>query len=284
MHPKNLHNNTYQFNDLIKSHNELSKHVFVNSYNTQTIDFSDQKAVLELNKALLKHHYNLTNWSIPNGYLCPPIPGRADYIHYIADLLTENNISTQIKGLDIGVGANCIYPILANRIYNWSMVGADIDEAAVASAHQNIKGTPDLENYIKIRHQKDNANIFKGIINKGEYYHFTMCNPPFHSSEKDAKKGTLKKLKNLGQDTTFSLNFGGQSNELWCNGGEALFIKRMIKQSVDFKNQVTWFTCLVSKKDNLPKLYKQLNKLKASYKTIDMTQGQKHSRFIAWTF
>ena len=284
MHPRNIHNRTYQFDELIESHHQLSEHVFVNNHDTLTINFSDQKAVLELNKALLKHHYGLTDWTIPNGYLCPPIPGRADYIHHIADLLSENNITIYIKGLDIGVGANCIYPILANRIYNWTMVGADINETAVIFAQKNILATSGLENHIEIRHQKDNANIFKGIINKDEHYHFTMCNPPFHSSEKEAQKGTLRKLKNLGKDKSFSLNFGGQSNELWCNGGEALFIKRMIKQSVEFKNQVTWFTCLVSKKENLPKLHKQLNKLKASYKTIDMNQGQKHSRFIAWTF
>ena len=284
MHSKNKHNNTYQFDKLIENHNSLSKYVFVNDYNTQTIDFSNQKAVLELNKAILKHHYNLTDWSIPEGYLCPPIPGRADYIHYISDLLLEDNISTNIKGLDIGVGANCIYPILSNRIYNWKMVGADINKNAVISAQKNIEATSGLADHIEIRHQKDNANIFKGIFKKNEHYQFTMCNPPFHSSEKEAQKGTLRKLKNIGQDTKLTLNFGGQSNELWCNGGEALFIKRMIKQSVEFKHQVGWFTCLVSKKDNLPKLYKQLNKLKATYKTIEMTQGQKQSRFIAWKF
>jgi 23S rRNA (adenine1618-N6)-methyltransferase len=284
LHPKNKHNNSYQFNELIESHNNLSEYVFVNSYNTQTIDFSNQKAVLELNKALLKCYYNLTNWSIPDGYLCPPIPGRADYIHHISDVLKEDNISTKIRGLDIGVGANCIYPILANRIYNWDMVGVDINETAVISATKNIETTPGLSDHIEIRHQKDNANIFKGIIIKGEHYQFTMCNPPFHSSQEEAQKGSLRKLKNIGGNATLSLNFGGQSNELWCNGGEALFIKRMIKQSIFFKTQVIWFTCLVSKKENLPKLHKQLNKLKATYKTVEMTQGQKQSRFIAWKF
>jgi 23S rRNA (adenine1618-N6)-methyltransferase len=284
LHPKNIHSQPYQFDKLIESHKTLSEYVFINSYNTETIDFSNQQAVLELNKAILKHHYNLIDWSIPQGYLCPPIPGRADYIHHISDLLKESNIITNIKGLDIGVGANCIYPILANRIYNWKMVGADINKTAVSSAQKNIEATPSLTQYIEIRHQNDNANIFKGVIKHDEYYQFTMCNPPFHSSEKEAKKGTLRKLKNIAQDVNSILNFGGQSNELWCNGGEALFIKRMIKQSVEFKTQVTWFTCLVSKKEHLPKLYKQLTKLKATYKTIDMTQGHKQSRFIAWTF
>ena len=80
------------------------------------------------------------------------------------------------------------------------------------------------------------------------------------------------------------LNFGGESNELWCNGGEALFLKRMIKESADFKTQVGWFTSLISKKESLSKIYKQLDKLKAIYKVIPMSQGNKKSRFIAWKF
>jgi len=111
-----------------------------------------------------------------------------------------------------------------------------------------------------------------------------MCNPPFHASEKEANKGTKRKLQNLGLETNSKLNFGGQANELWCNGGEALFIKRMIKQSEEFKNQVTWFTCLVSKKENLRKIHKQLDKLKVTHKTVVMAQGNKQSRFVAWKF
>ena len=135
-----------------------------------------------------------------------------------------------------------------------------------------------------MRHQQDRGSIFKGMIKKGEYYHISLCNPPFHTSEEEANKATSRKLKNLGIRQDAALNFGGQANELWCNGGEALFIKRMIKESVLFKTQVGYFTSLVSKKENLPKIYKQLTKLKASFKTIEMGQGNKKSRIIAWKF
>jgi 23S rRNA (adenine1618-N6)-methyltransferase len=284
MHSKNIHNTPYNFKELAAANPKLIPFVIINSQKVASIDFSDNKAVLELNKAILINHYNLNDWSIPNGYLCPPIPGRADYIHHISDFLKENKITKNINGLDIGVGANCIYPILASRIYNWKMVGADINETAITSATKNINATPDLKDSIEIRHQIDNANIFKGIINEGEYYNFSMCNPPFHTSEKEANIGTKRKLQNLGLSPNTKLNFGGQANELWCNGGEALFIKRMIKQSVDFKTQVGWFTCLVSKKDNLRKIYKQLDKVNATFKTIQMKQGNKQSRFVAWKF
>ncbi|WP_438423538.1 23S rRNA (adenine(1618)-N(6))-methyltransferase RlmF [Aquimarina macrocephali] len=284
MHPNNIHNKPYDFTTLINVHEALEAFVFINTFGNSTIDFSDQKAVLELNRAILKHYYGLKDWSIPKDYLCPPIPGRVDYIHHLADMLAKEEVTTKIKGLDIGMGANCIYPILGAQVYDWYMVGADIDEKAVISAKNNIKINQQLSDTIEIRHQTNNANIFEGIIKNEEFFDFTMCNPPFHASQKEASKGTLRKLKNLGISENIELNFGGQANELWCNGGEALFLKRMIKQSVTFAKQVGFFTSLVSKKEHLPKLEKQLNKLKATHTTIAMEQGNKRSRLIVWKF
>ncbi|WP_074406228.1 23S rRNA (adenine(1618)-N(6))-methyltransferase RlmF [Aquimarina megaterium] len=284
MHPNNIHNKPYDFTTLINAHEALEIFVFTNTFGNSTIDFSDHKAVLELNRAILKYHYGLKDWNIPEGYLCPPIPGRVDYIHHLADMLAKEGVTTKIKGLDIGMGANCIYPILGAQVYDWYMVGADIDEKAVISAKNNIKINQQLSDSIEIRHQTNNANIFEGVIKNEEYFDFTMCNPPFHTSQKEATKGTLRKVKNLGIAEHLELNFGGQANELWCNGGEALFLKRMIKQSVTFAKQVGFFTSLVSKKEHLPKLEKQLDKLKATHTTIAMEQGNKKSRFIVWKF
>ncbi|QYA25555.1 23S rRNA (adenine(1618)-N(6))-methyltransferase RlmF [Gramella sp. MT6] len=284
MHPKNIHKDSYNFEDLVSSNPELSKYVFVNKYGTTTIDFATPEAVLQLNRALLKHHYQIENWSIPKNYLCPPIPGRADYIHHLADLFSKGKIDGQIKGIDIGVGANAIYPILANRIYGWKMIGTDIEKNSVDAAKANIQANPNLSENIEIQLQEDRGSIFKGVIEDGEFYHFSMCNPPFHSSEKEASKASARKLKNLGIKDSSELNFGGQANELWCNGGEALFLKRMIRESALFKTQVGWFTSLVSKKENLPNIYKQLKKLKANFRTIEMGQGNKKSRLIAWNF
>ena len=284
MHKENKHSESYQFDALIQAHSPLASFVFTSAYDHKTLDFSDNEAVFHLNKALLKTYYDITDWHIPKGFLCPPIPGRADYIHHLKDLLSEHSTDTVKKGLDVGVGANCIYPILGAQIYNWNMVGCDISSDSVQAARHNVGLTAALDKRIEIRHQDDHAHIFEGIIKNDEYFDFTMCNPPFHSSEAEAIKGTERKLKNLNIDGPTALNFGGRAHELWCNGGEALFIKRMIKQSVAFRSQVGWFTTLVSKKEHLPKIYKQLDKLKAKHKTILMAQGNKQSRFVAWTF
>jgi 23S rRNA (adenine1618-N6)-methyltransferase len=58
----------------------------------------------------------------------------------------------------------------------------------------------------------------------------------------------------------------------------------MINESFLYQSQVLWFTCLVSKKDNLPKLTTLLKKYNADYKIVDMAQGQKVSRMLAWRF
>jgi len=282
MHPNNKHNIPYDFERLIQANSELKPFVFTNNFETKTINFSLAEAVYQLNKAILISDYGLTDYQLPKGYLCPPIPGRADYLHHLNDLIIPE--TKPIKGLDIGVGANAIYPILGAKLYQWNMVGADINKQSVEIAQNNINLNSSLDGLVEIRFQENPAHIFSNIIKPEENYHFTMCNPPFHASEQKALKGTQRKLKNLNLDKKAALNFGGQSHELWCNGGEALFIKRLIKESKTFSNQVGWFTTLVSKAANLPKLIKQLDKLGATHQIIDMAQGQKASRILAWQF
>ena len=114
LHPRNLHNQGYDFPALVTSYPALASHVKPNPYGNLSIDFSNPLAVKTLNAALLNRHYNIADWDIPDGALCPPIPGRADYIHYIADLVGPEN--PDIKLLDIGTGANGIYPLLACQI------------------------------------------------------------------------------------------------------------------------------------------------------------------------
>jgi len=282
MHPRNKHISGYNFKALQEVNPILKEHIVIKSNGESSINFNSSEAVYHLNKALLALHYSAKDWSIPKEYLCPPIPGRVDYIHYVADLLNENNMaSAAVRGLDIGVGANCIYPILAVNSYEWSMVGADSNSESINIAKTNA--APFSEK-IEIRQQFDNAHIFQGIIKPDEYFHFSMCNPPFYGSKEEAEKMNRAKNTGIGRHTAVSRNFGGQAPELWCNGGEALFVKRLIKQSRSYKSQVGWFTCLISKKAHLPKFYKQLDKVKAVYKTIPMEQGNKASRIIAWSF
>ena len=291
LHPRNLHRKSYDFETLITSVPELKHYVFKNDYDTLTINFNIPKAVRLLNKALLLKYYNVKDWYIPDENLCPPIPGRADYVHYLADLLAEDNgeipTGTPVKGLDIGTGANLVYPLIANYSYGWEMLGTDINPNSLENAQKILESNPDLKENIQLKLQPDSNLIFKNIILSKDRFTFSMCNPPFHESEEDAMLGNRRKSNNLRKkkvDKT-NLNFSGNASELWCEGGEMAFIKKMINESVQFSSQVLWFTSLVSKKDNLHQLTTLLKNLNVpEFKTIDMAQGQKISRILAWTF
>ena len=287
LHRRNLHNNGYDFARLIADTPELEAVTTLNPSGQPTIDFKDPQAVRKLNQALLKTHYNIDFWDIPAQYLCPPIPGRVDYIHHLADLLARDNgkeipRGPAIQALDIGTGASAVYPITGQSAYGWHFTGTDIDPAALKSA-QLICDRNGLN--VSLRHQANSTDIFRGVIKPGDMFHVTMCNPPFHASAVEARKGTQRKWRNLGQGRSNTLNFGGQDAELWCDGGEFKFISRMITQSIQHADQCLWFTSLVSKKDNLRPLANILAKAKvADVQIVEMAQGQKQSRFIAWTF
>ncbi|OED70066.1 23S rRNA (adenine(1618)-N(6))-methyltransferase RlmF [Vibrio cyclitrophicus] len=316
LHPRNQHTGRYDFDLLVAALPELKEHLIKNPVGEDTVNFSDPLAVKLLNKALLAHHYGVKHWDIPAGYLCPPIPGRADYIHRVADLLNSDGQGepynhASVKALDIGVGANCIYPIIGATEYKWRCTGTDVDPVSVKTANFIAESNANLKGKIRTRLQADSESIFKGVIKDNERYDVTICNPPFHSSLEEAEKGSQRKLDNLAANRAKkagqsfkpetnkksvkldkstkqekpTLNFGGQKSELWCPGGEAAFIMKMARESQLFATQVLWFTTLISKKDNIDMVRSELGKLRAKQvKVVEMSQGQKVSRFIAWTF
>ncbi|MDA9968333.1 23S rRNA (adenine(1618)-N(6))-methyltransferase RlmF [Salibacteraceae bacterium] len=292
MHARNKNRERYDLNALIISKPELKAYIVLNKYGKDSIDFANPKAVKLLNQALLHYYYGIEHWIFPDENLCPPIPGRADYIHHMADLLTTTNfgrspIGEQITCLDIGVGANCIYPIIGVTEYNWNFIASDIDSTSIATANGIIVANATLKNKIECRLQENPSAIFQGIIANDEKVDLTVCNPPFHASAEEAQKGTRRKVKNLSgkKVKTPELNFAGISKELICEGGEHQFIQNMIRESKAVGNNCFWFSTLISKQSNLKGTYKALEKAGASLvKTIPMGTGNKSSRVVAWTF
>ncbi|MEB2327077.1 MAG: 23S rRNA (adenine(1618)-N(6))-methyltransferase RlmF [Pseudomonas sp.] len=293
LHPRNRHSGRYDFPALIAGCPALADFVIVNPYGKQSIDFADPAAVKVFNRALLKQFYGIEHWDIPAGYLCPPVPGRADYLHGLADLLAADNAGSiprgrQIRALDIGTGANCIYPLIGHCEYGWRFTGSDIDSVALNAA-QAIVTANGLSDAIELRQQSDRRHIFHGLLQADERFDLSLCNPPFHASASEATAGSQRKWRNLGKlDPKRKLpvlNFGGQAAELWCEGGEAAFITRLAEESVAVSQQICWFSTLVSKGGNVAPLQARLRRLGArEVQTLDMAQGQKRSRFVAWTF
>jgi len=288
MHPRNKHAGRYDLEVLKSSVPELASLIRANPSGEATIDFADPAAVLLLNRALLKAYYGVAHWGIPPGYLCPPVPGRADYIHHAADLLGASNGGKIPRGdgvrvLDVGVGANLIYPIVGRAEYGWRFVGSDVDAVALKNAQSIVDGNPSLSQGVKLRQQKPPA-ILQGLLKPEERFDVTLCNPPFNASEAESKMGAKRKWANLGRPET-EKNFGGRPAELWTPGGEAAFVRRLIEESAGPGRQVYWFTTLVSKSENIPGVEKALARAKAlDARIIEMEHGQKKSRIAAWTF
>lgn len=292
LHPRNRHQGHYDFERLIACCAPLSAYVITTVHGQRSIDFANPLAVQWLNRALLRDQYGIQHWSLPPGYLCPPVPGRADYVHALSDLLASDHHGVIPRGisvrvLDIGVGANCIYPLLGNASYGWSYVGAEIDPTALAGANMNVQANA-LGAAIELREQLT-GDIFRGIVAPYDHFALTMCNPPFHPSIAVAARGSQRKWRNLGKTANDrappNLNFGGHSHELSCPGGEVAFIRQMINESTAFAKQVGWFTTLVSRSTHLPAIEQQLKRCDAhEVRTIAMAQGNKQSRFVAWRF
>ncbi|MGI4761137.1 MAG: 23S rRNA (adenine(1618)-N(6))-methyltransferase RlmF [Janthinobacterium lividum] len=292
LHPRNRHRGRYDFAQLVQSSPALSPFVRANEFGDKSIDFADPAAVKALNQALLRHFYGIDTWDIPAGYLCPPIPGRADYLHYLADLLAVHNggvvpTGRNVRVLDVGVGANCIYPILGHREYGWRFVGSDTDPLALNAAKQLVAANPGLTGAIDCRQQPDPKHMLVGVMKSGEVFDATICNPPFHASAEEAAAATQRKTANLSGNhrAAPNLNFGGQSNELWYAGGEEAFLRQLIAESSKLPRASTWYTSLVSKKASLLSAQYFLKQAEAlQVRTIEMAQGQKKSRFVAWSF
>jgi 23S rRNA (adenine1618-N6)-methyltransferase len=292
LHARNRNKEQYDLTKMVATTPELNAYIQPNKQGQPSINFSDPKAIKVLNRAILQHYYGIGYWNFPDGYLCPPIPGRAEYIHRVADLLAQENngnvpTGKRVQCLDVGTGASCIYPVIGTIEYQWQFIASDISKEAIQSAQQIIEKNAQLRDCIALRHQSSSNSIFEGILQPDERITLSICNPPFHASVEEATKGTRRKVKNLtGQQTTTpTLNFGGIKDELIYIGGEYQFIQNMMVESRAIASNCLWFTCLVSKENNLKRLHRFLQQQRPTdIQVLPIQTGNKTSRILAWTY
>jgi 23S rRNA (adenine1618-N6)-methyltransferase len=278
---------------LVQANPSLASYLKQNPKGLSTIDFFDPNAVRTLNAALLGHFYGIKEWTFPNNYLCPPVPGRADHVHHCADLLASDHngivpTGSNVRCLDIGTGAACIYPLIGASHYGWSFVGSDIDQVSLDSSERIVAQNDQFGGLIELRFQKSPSLLLEGIVQEKESFDLVMCNPPFHASAADASAANRRKVSNLrgGKPAVKEdRNFGGTSNELWYPGGEKHFVNLLIEESEKFERRCYWFTSLISKYANIKPLTFALNKRGVSeVRVIPTGQGNKSSHILAWTF
>jgi len=284
MHPENIHRNGYDFKALMSVNPELKQFVQTNKYGNLSIDFSNHKGVKALNTALLQKYYNIKFWDFPDSNLTPPVPGRADYLYYLKDLLNKYRIDQKpVKILDIGTGAALIYPILGCKLFHWQFTASDINSRSLQNA-QSIIEKNNLKNCIELRQQNNSNYILKGIVKPNEQFSASICNPPFFKSKEEALKAASRKNKNLGIAIK-NRNFSGVDQELWTDGGEVAFIKKYIDESRGFAKQIRLFTSLVSSQKNIPQLIRYLKRQNINhYEVVPFGQGQKQMQMLVWYF
>jgi len=105
-----------------------------------TQDFS-----IQLTQALLQALFRLKLSYLDEDHLCPPIPNRFFYLHWIHTKLINGNWTrapdvtvNNFRGLDIGAGASCIYPMLAARFFRSTIITSEIDPKSVQLARANV--------------------------------------------------------------------------------------------------------------------------------------------------
>jgi 23S rRNA A1618 N6-methylase RlmF len=116
-----------------------------------------QEFTIALTRALLQQLFRLRLPYLDEEHLCPPVPNRFFYLHWIhthllaRDQNEQHLVHVQRCGLDIGSGASCIYSLLAARFFRWTMATSEIDPKAVALARANVSANH-LGNAITVLH------------------------------------------------------------------------------------------------------------------------------------
>lgn len=243
LHPRNTFEGTYDMKALVEASPTLVPYIIpaeASRGGRATINFSDPDAVKALNSALLKKDYGVNSWDFPEGKLCPPIPGRADYLHHIADVLGECcsshlPLGPKVRGFDVGTGASFVYPMLGAGSYGWSFIATECDKTSLDAAVLNLAANSIESNVAaleklsspsrrsasptallsaglaasEIRLQSSSTSIFKGVLNQGEEVDFSMCNPPFYESLNAFQLASTRKQVNLKRN---SKKRGGNSS------------------------------------------------------------------------
>ncbi|KAJ1974221.1 hypothetical protein H4R34_004796 [Dimargaris verticillata] len=251
-----------------------------------TLDFRDPTKVRMLARALLKADFDL-DVQIPAQSLCPMIPGRLDYIHCIEDLMGLCDPLQQgqvpVRGLDIGTGASCIYPLLACRLHSsWHFLATDTHLPSVDVARVNVARNG-LSDRIAVTHSHDPnvklpLDMTTASANRPRF-DFCMCNPPYYRDE--IEMADLQNAKPNLPPTTLP----GQPHELMTQGGEQQFVTGLIDESWQARGVITWYTSLIGRSTTLAPLTQYLTALgMTNYAIAELCPSRTRRWVLIWTF
>jgi 23S rRNA A1618 N6-methylase RlmF len=309
MHDRNIYkNNPPNFAELAQLYPSFSKHVVIKN-GQPSLDWNNPESLCELTKALLHKDFGVTI-ELPLDQLCPTVTSRVNYILWLEDLLdlpstslrpakrlktgtTDTSLSTQpqIRGIDIGTGASCVYPLLGVSMNGWKFVATDIDETSVSWAQKNV-AMNGWEDFVQVKHVSSDSillSLFPDVLPSGQEeegdlskkstpenfskeFDFCMCNPPFFESLE-------QKIENPHTQCNAT------QGELVTEGGEVAFVIKMAEESLLLRDRITWYTSLLGRKVSVKKILKFLheNGIKNT-RTTTFYQGHTTRWAIAWSF
>ena len=253
------------------------------------LDFQDPHTVKTLSQAILKSDFNL-QLSVPDDRLCPPVPNRWNYVTWLQSLLDSTSLpytnkydpERKVIGLDIGTGASAIYTMLCLQSRpNWTMCATDIDKKSFDSAARNLA----LNNLITRTRllQATELNPIIPLAALGvSQLDFTICNPPFFTSQNDMAAS----LKGEGKSGKPNAVCTGADVEMVCPGGDLGFVTKIVNESLQLREKVQWYTSLLGKLDSAKAIITLLKKHGISNWAVGVvdTGGITKRWIVAWSF
>lgn len=282
MHPRNRYKDKPpDFAYLASKYPEFQQHVQTNLVGRVTLNFKDPAAVRALTCTLLQEDFGLSI-QIPLERLIPTVPLRLNYIHWVEDLISQEGLSSQPRrGIDIGTGASCIYPLLGATMNGWHFLATEVDDICFNYATKNVEQN-NLSDLIKVVKVPQKTLLMDALKEESAIiYDFCMCNPPFFANQLEAKGVNSR---NARRPPPSSVNTGGET-EIMAEGGELEFVKRIIHDSLQLKRRLRWYSCMLGKKCSLTPLKMELRNQGVPKVThTEFCQGRTMRWALAWSF
>ncbi|XP_041052913.1 RNA N6-adenosine-methyltransferase mettl16 isoform X2 [Carcharodon carcharias] len=282
MHPRNRYKDKPpDFTYLASRYTEFQQHVHTSLTGKVSLNFKDPEAVRALTCTLLKEDFGLTI-DIPLERLIPTVPLRLNYIHWVEDLIGSDTVKSKlIRGIDIGTGASCIYPLLGATMNGWFFLATEVDDMCFNYAKKNVEQN-NLSDLIKVVKVPQKTLLMDALKEESEIvYDFCMCNPPFFANQLEAKGVNSR---NPSRPPPSSVNTGGIT-EIMAEGGELEFVKRIIHDSLQLKKRLRWYSCMLGKKCSLAPLKEELRQQEVPKVThTEFCQGRTMRWALAWSF
>ncbi|XP_027718197.1 RNA N6-adenosine-methyltransferase METTL16 isoform X1 [Vombatus ursinus] len=283
MHARNRYKDKPpDFAYLASKYPDFKQHVQINLTGRVSLNFKDPEAVRALTCTLLKEDFGLSI-DIPLERLIPTVPLRLNYIHWVEDLIGPWDAARSAlrRGIDIGTGASCIYPLLGATLNGWYFLATEVDDMCFNYAKKNVEQN-NLSDLIKVVKVPQKTLLMDALKEESEIiYDFCMCNPPFFANQLEAKGVNSR---NPRRPPPSSVNTGGIT-EIMAEGGELEFVKRIIHDSLQLKKRLRWYSCMLGKKCSLAPLKEELRIQGVPKVThTEFCQGRTMRWALAWSF